>query len=119
MNYKIITNTILILLFVIGCSNKSKVDSFLTKYENIIIKWEQKSEKESLNDFAKQINNESIELTKESDELKTDYPVNKWEKAQVDKFRKLADRFMMLQLEKAGSLVAFPQPYDGRIRLSR
>ena len=119
MKFKIFLSISLISFIVIGCSNKSRVDSFLNEYESVIKKWEQKSEKESLRNYAAEINKESLELTKKSDELKNDYPIKEWDKSQVDRFIKLAKTFSHLQLEKAGSVVAFPQPYDGNIRFNR
>jgi len=114
----VFTAALFSVIFLCACSKSSKVNNFLDKYENVVKKYDEKEKVDSLRYYLPQITLDNKELLKISDELKQDYPVSKWEKSQVDRFKDLGDRFMILRLQ-SGRVDRTPLPYDGSIGFSK
>lgn len=104
----IIVNLI-VMITLSACSKSKQVDNFLSDYKNVVIKWEEKKKVDSIKNFVDQINKDNEDLCKKSKELKEKYPVEKWDKSQVERFQNLAQQFMFIRLD-AGYVDYTPNP---------
>jgi hypothetical protein len=119
MNKLVIPIAIFCVIFLSSCSKSSSVNTFLVKFENVVKKYEDKEKVDSLKYCIPQITLDNQDLLKMSDNLKEDYPVSKWGKLQVDRFKDLGKRFMFLRLNSGGGVDRTPLPFDGKIGFSK